>query len=360
MIIQLTQEVNMAISKETINFLFDIMNFYDEQYNKIADNCYNEMIRALNEICSKSNQSIKVVPFGSYAIKSNYQVFEPMEFFCILDADRNILQKETDQKSQLKKGRKRSLKNLYQQILQSQETNLTALETAKNIATELQKYISAEDKITFKNNVILVKFNVNEEIKLSIIIYVGYNFDNDDIVEYTKLGFGTRQNLNKNLYNIQQKNLRTNGNYLVLCKLIKMLELELILADKSNINLSAKTLFVENVLYNVPDKFFMYDEFSEIFTQITNYLNQCKADDFYIPDDTNTNMFKEHGYYANKNFLSFVKKLSYICLNADVMIYDALNAMQENSDDENIDKNENNSQTNNDESQIVKINKNID
>ena len=135
-----------------------------------------------------------------------------------------------------------------------------------------------------------------------------------------------------------------------------MLELELILADYSNINLSSKTLFVENVLYNVPDMFFQNNDFNEILHQVVNYINQCDITNIVLPGE-NTQMFGNKQYYANSYFKSFIKKLIFIYENADDMIKEAIrtsiNENQQNQEHitniSNNDQNENN---------ITKINKN--
>ena len=348
----------MAISRDNIDFLFDIMNFYDNQYDKITDNCFDEVLRALNEICSNIHeQNVSVMPFGCYAIKNNYQAFEPMEFYCVLKSSRNILQKENLQKEAQKKGKKKkkSVKKIYQEILSTvKPEDQTSIDMAKLIAQKFQLYVDAEDKVMQKNNVIFVKFNYNDDTKISVVIHVVYDFDGDGIVEFAKLGFPTKQNPVEIIANIQQKNIRTNGNYLLLCKLIKMLELELILANRSNVVLSAKTFFVENILYNVPDRFFAGEEFSEIFSQIVNYLRVCPIENILIPDSTNTKMFDINSYYANSEYDSFVRKLSYICKNGDDMITDALSENNSNNM-QNISNDLQNQQT---ENSIKKINKN--
>ena len=347
----------MAISRENIDFLFDIMNYYDNEYDKVTDNCFDEVFRALSEICSNIQvQNISVMPFGCYSIKNNYQSFEPMEFYCVLKSNRDILQKENLQKeAQIKNKKKKTIKKIYQEILStSKPEDQTSIDMAKLISQKFQLYVDVEDKVLQKNNVIFVKFNYSDDIQISVVIYVVYDFDGDGIVEFSKLGFQTKQNPIEIISNIQQKNVRTNGNYLLLCKLIKMLELELILSNRSNVNLSSKTFFVENILYNVPDRFFAGDEFSEIFSQLVNYLSVCSIENILIPDSTNTKMFKLNGYYANHEYESFVRKISYICKNANEMIDDALN--QNNSN--NMQNTTNDIQNPKTENPIKKINKN--
>ena len=347
----------MAISKENVDFLFNIMKHYDDEYNPIVDNCFDEVNRALNEICSSFQESISVVPFGCYAIKSNYQAFEPMEFYCVLKADRQVLQKEIAQKQEAKKRKRRTIKSIYNDIISANSKSETSLDYAKQLASKFQQYVGEEDKVLFRNNVVFVKFNPDENTKISIVTYICYDFDGDGIIEFSKLGYKTTQNPTKLMQNIQQKNLRTNGNYLLMCKLIKMLELELILSNRSNVNLSSKTFFVENVLYNVPDKFFDCKEFSEIFLNVVNYLNQVSVDNILIPDDTNTKMFNEHGYYANSNFDSFLRKITFIYKNADQMIYDAINSSNNSSEQTHNTDDTNENLIENDKP-VQKINKN--
>lgn len=350
----------MALNKDYIDFLFDIMNHYDKEYDGVADNCFSDVNRALNEIAQDkfANQQAAIVPLGSYAIKNNYQVLEPMEFLCVLKSDREILNKEKIQSQEQKKKKKsKSLKQLYESILNN-NSDRTAFDCAQTICEELKNYIGQEDKVYYKNNVVFLKFNMKDEIKISIIVYVGYDFDNDGTIEYTKLGYRFAEKPFQTIELLSRKNAKTNGNFLLLCKLIKMLELELILANQSNVYLSKKTLFVENLLYNVPDKFFESEDFCEIFRNVVNYLNQCDMEDILIPG-TSDEMFGTDKYYANSNYTSFIKKINYVYKNADVMIDDALDAakQQENQNKEEEKKDDNNLHST--EKNVKKLNKDI-
>ena len=171
------------------------------------------------------------------------------------------------------------------------------------------------------------------------------------------------------MINIQQKNVNTNGNYFLFCKLIKMLELELILNNQTSKYLSQKTLFVENVLYNVPDKFYQTEDFCEMFRNVANYLKHVNMQDILLADNTETQMFKNGGYYANEHFKSFVKKITYLYENTDDLINDAINnqsqANQEkdttmqNTNMQKSDENNDQQNDNIDKKPRNKINKNL-
>ena len=350
----------MALNNQNIDFLFDTIRFYDQQYNKIADSCYSDVNRALNEICKNYlTGQVTVLPVGAYAIKNNYQVCEPLEFFCVLKADRAVVEKERQQK--MPKRKKNAIKDIYNNILANGNQQLTALDVSQIITREFKKYLSDTDKVYCKNNVVFVKFLLNDEDNtiISVIIHVVYDFDGSGLLELSRLGHKTTENTELLLNNIEQKNTQTNGNYLLLCKLVKMLELELIIANKSSVYLSTKTLFVENVLYNVPNKFYNTTMFCEMFRDVVNYLKQCDVDDIKLADGSK--MFLPNGYYANQNFKSFIKKISYIYTNGDKLIEDAINqsAMQTKQTPENTDKISNNDLTS-DDNNIKKINKDIE
>ena len=359
----------MAINTDVMNFLFDVMRFYDKEYNKIADNCFDEVNRALNEIAENNlkAQNVTILPFGTFAIKNNYQVLEPMEFYCILPADRSILDKENQQKSAYKRKNKSSssIKDIYANVFnQSKSSQLTAIDVAEIIMKNMQKYVDETDKVYFKNNVVFIKFKLDEETVITVQIYVVYDFSGNGILEFSKLGYKLKEKSLQLLKNIQNKNMETNGNYLLMCKLLKMLELELILANKSNIYLSDKTLFVENVLYNVPNVFFKSEDFCEMFKNIVNYLKQCDVEHILLPDGTNQQMFLNNGYYASQFYKSFVKKIIYIYQNADVMIADALNKQNnaENTDKNDAEQTDNDNKNNStmQTNEVQKINKKID
>ncbi len=349
------------INQENIDFLFDVMKFYDEQCTKIADNCFEEINRALNEIASNylKQQNVKVLPFGAFALKNNYQFLEPMEFYVVIPASNEILEKERQQKLQALKKKRKSAKDIYSNIVaDSASKQMTAIDVASVIMRELQKYLDESDKVYYKNNVVFVKFNLNEENSITINIFVGYDIKQDGNIELTKLGYKIKENPVEILRQIQQKNLETNGNYLLLCKLLKMLELELVLNKKSNVYLSNKTLFVENILYNIPNKFYNSKDFCEIFKNIINYLKNCDIEDIFIPGMHTEPMFIDYSFYNAKQFKSFIKKLEYLYKNTDIMIADAL----KNADNkiENDNTMQNDTDVDNEDIKVTKINKNID
>ena len=328
----------MAIKKENIDFLFDTMKYYDNQYDKITENCFSEIYRALTEICEDcfSSNDITVLPVGSYAVRSNYQVVEPIEFYCILPANREILQKEYQQKKPQKTKKNKTIKEIYAGIWGKDEKNPSALDVAKKIMNEMQKYLAEGDKVYFKNNVVFLKIYMQDEDNtvISVNIHVVYDFDNDSgVLEFSKLGYKFVENTKLTMQNIFQKNVQTNGNYLLLCRLLKMLELELVLNNQSNYYLSRKTLFIETILYNIPNKFFEGEDFCEMFKNVKNYLQHINIENIYLPDDRKMPMFKTKGYYANRDFKSFVKKLSYLYENTDKLIDDALSKNQNNADE---------------------------
>lgn len=354
----------MPINNENIDFLLETLDFYDKQYNEIADNCYNDVKRALTEIANQylSHHNVKIVPFGSYALKSNYQILEPMEFLVVLPADRHsIAVKELEVKNLEKRNKRKrqSIKGIYNSIVgATQSDSVFANDIASIIMREMQKYLAGNDVVYFRKNTVFIKFKTHEDIEISAYIYVVYEFENKfenkDVYEYKRMGYLTVENASKILNNIMQKNAETSGNYIVLCKLVKMLELELIFADKlSSVYLSNKALFVENILYNVPNKFYMGDDYRQMFVNIVNYLKQCVESDILLADGGT--MFKKIGYYSNNMYKSFVKKLIYLYNNTDVLIKEAIEQSSQNDDNLAENQNKQNQQENN--KQIKKLGK---
>ena len=131
--------------------------------------------------------------------------------------------------------------------------------------------------------------------------------------------------INKNL---TIKNEQTDGNFLILCKLFKMLELELVMKEESNVYLSKKSIFTESVLYNVPNIFFEGNNLMQIFTNIVNYLKQCDIKNIKKIDDSNQQLFSKNGYYANSYYSSFVKKMLYVNEYGNEMIDEAIKTAQ--------------------------------
>ena len=320
------------ISNKSMNFLFETLNFYDEQYGNIAESCYEDVLRALTEIneCYLPADT-EVLPYGCYHLQSNYQLLEPMEFYVVLHGDKeSLLARENEQKQEFLKSKKKksdsSIKNIYKNILSGSSTLeqiLTSFDVANIIMTQMQKYLSQEDIIYYKNNVVFVKFHTKDQTQVLALITIVYNFENDKF-EFKKYGISTIEESKSILKNISIKNEQTNGKYLILCKLIKMLELELIINNTSTKYLSKKSLFVEQLLYNVPNVLYESDDFCQLFANITNYIKNCNISDLLLADNV-TKMFAEHSYYAKNDLLSFIKKLIYLSKNTDKMIDAAIN-----------------------------------
>lgn len=350
----------MSLSKKTVDFLLDVNEHFSSQFDELAQNCQNEVERALNEIIQThiQNKLAYVVPYGVYTLKTNYQLVEPMEFFVVLPSNKESVTKIEDiQKKQMQKTKRQSVKDIYQSIALSNKTdengntiNLTAFDTAKTIMSQLQKYLNLEDKVYYKRNVVFLKLHIDEEIDLPVIIYVGYQFE-DNFVEFSKLGYKTKEDIKQTINNILIKNNQTNGKYLVLCKLFKMLELELVINEESNVYLSKKSLFVESILYNVPNTIFDCDDFSKIFSDIVIFLKQSSVNELYTVDSSSQNLFTKNGYYSNKYYASFVKKIEYINDYANEMIDNAIKQAENANKDESVTKTQNQSE------KIIKIKK---
>lgn len=320
----------MAINSKSMDILFNSLNFYDNQYQNISQTCFDEFNKALNQIVEENfTGKAKVLPYGSYSLKTNYQLLEPMEFYVIItNCDKNYSQKKEAQEVQLAKQQKNriaSLKNIYNNILKSpnEDEYLSATETAKVICQKMKSYLSETDSVYCKNNMVFVKFKFDDENEIQVNITVAYDYQNNDILEFKKLGYKTTENCQLILDNMQQKNFETNGKYLVLCKLVKMLELELIINKLSNVFLSKKSLFIEHLLYNIPNNLLTDVDYSILFANATNYLKNCNISNIKLADNS-TQMFKNQGYYAKQHFESIIKKILYLNKNTDVLLENVL------------------------------------
>lgn len=348
----------MAFNKQTIELLFDITKQFDNQFSSLADSCFNEVKRALTEIVENyiENKSAYVVPYGVYYAKNNYQLVEPMEFFVVLPSDRESVEKiEQVQIKKFQKNKKRrTIKDIYESLAvntvyddNGNTNNLTAFDAAKTIMNQFQKYLNEEDKVYNKRNVVFLKLHIDEEIDLPAIIYVGYKFndlENQNIISFSKLGYKMNEDINQTNINILEKNKETDGNYLVLCKLFKMLELELILTEESNIYLSKKSIFMESLLYNVPNELFINNDFSKMISDVVNFIKLSDISAFYAIDNPNNPLFTKNGYYSNNYYSSIVKKLVYINQYANDMMDNALKTANANNNESNKN-NENNIET---------------
>ena len=93
------------------------------------------------------------------------------------------------------------------------------------------------------------------------------------------------------------------------------------------------------------------DDFSKIFSDIVIYLKQYSANDLHFADGSKQNLFTKNGYYSNKYYASFVKKIDYINQYANEMIDNAIKQA------ENLNKDTNATNKQNQSEKIVKIKK---
>jgi hypothetical protein len=335
----------MAISTDSMDFLFDTLNFYEEQYSEIAKSCYDDVYKALNEIVERNfSQTATILRYGSYYLGSNYQVFEPMEFIVALKANKSEVLAKENELAKVKKKKKSNLnaiKEIYSNTISDDKT-LTASQVASKIMAEMQQYLGEKDVVYFKDNVVFVRFQTQEEITILATITIAYNFEENGIYEFKKYGFSVAENCALITDNIAKKNKETDGNYLVLCKLVKMLELELIINSLSTRYLSKKSLFIESILYNVPNSIIAGNNYTNIFTNVVNYLKNCDINKLVLPDNE-TKLLTDNKYYAKSMFDSFVRKLIYLNQNTDQMIIDAIEAHEKQmagneTDNESVEK----------------------
>lgn len=334
----------MSISEKSIECLLHSLNFYEKEYHEISQNCYSEVKSALEQILyAKYNDGVYVLPYGSYSIASNYQFLEPLEFYVVITkCNKNYSQKRETEERQANKKRKKnsflSIKHIYNDILTDstqQKDTIYAGDVANTIMQNMKSYLAEEDIVYYQNNMVFMKLHTADDTIVNINITIVYDYDKNDEFEFKKLGYTTKENSKLIMQNIVQKDKHTNGNYGLLCKLLKMLELELIINDLSQIYLSKKSLFMESLLYNVPNNLYNADySFPQMITNATNYLTNCNVNNILLPDEK-TKMFKSNGYYAKQHFNSIIKKLLYLNKNTDILLEEAVKLMETENNSEN-------------------------
>ena len=95
-----------------------------------------------------------------------------------------------------------------------------------------------------------------------------------------------------------------------MCQLFKALEKELIYAEISSIYISKKSNLAENLLYNVPNEFFIGNK-QDVFLKIVNYLINANFDNFVLMDRNNP-MFDKNTIYNIEEAKNYCKKIMYV------------------------------------------------
>lgn len=126
-------------------------------------------------------------------------------------------------------------------------------------------------------------FGSTSQIEIIPTIYDG---------EYFKYFLGRRKgfvkiNMDERLINFNIKYETAGKNFFLMIKLFNNLFKNL---TKENVN----QIFVESLLYNIPDEFYHEDDIYSIFIKIINYLNMTDVSEFVLIEDKSKKIFKSN------------------------------------------------------------------
>lgn len=300
----------MAIKLEEFEEIEQAIKSINEQESENVQLLRNQMLEILTSfipylnICFKYVQSIKVFELDDYFFKTNYEDCSPIQFYLTFKIDKSNVNINFLLKNKKKRISKKQ--QLLNQIIVQQQQEVPLLDDITNIVfKEISQCISSQDKIFAKDGVVRVCIN-NKHI---IEIIIGYEFE-QNLITYHKNALWFRTNIENVISNFNAKNEQTNKEFSKMCQLFKALEKELIYAEISSIYISKKSNLAENLLYNVPNEFFIGNK-QDVFLKIVNYLINANFDNFVLMDRNNP-MFDKNTIYNIEEAKNYCKKIMYV------------------------------------------------
>ena len=282
-----------------------IYTLYEDLYAKleeINDTAFNDLLTGI----------LTVFPFGDYISNTGYENSQ-IEFYIIYKTDRENINLAVTSQKVTKKGKVKV--STYQQIMGG-ATNKGIMQ-AEQVAERFDAYLRAQmpsiAKIYTKRNQIMIRFAQNVVAKITIC----YDFGNEDFL-CRRVNTWVNVNPTKYLDNIDKKNEQTKQNFGKVVKLFKALELELLLAEETELYIG-KNGFVENYLYNIPNNLFLENNNYVMIQNIITYMLNKKPNNFMLADETDL-MFNDKSLYSIKLAKQFVNKIRYAFENFEQII----------------------------------------
>ena len=296
------------MDKELLEDCFDVIKQNNESIAstqmKVYDDIYNEMQNITQENFSDLNNGyLSVFPCGDYLTNTLCEN-SLVEFFVIYQTDKENVNFAVVNERITRKGKKRV--STYSKIMSS-ATNpnvLQAEDVAERIAFQLKNRLKNMQTIFQRRNQIMLKLYNQTIVKITVCYDLGTNH-----LKVRRVNKWLEIDPIRYLSNVDKKNEQTNGNFSRFVSLFKAMEIELLIANESQLFIG-KNFFVENLLYNVPNEFFMLENDNDIINQILIYLKNKNLDSFELIDETGK-MFDDYSYYTKNYAKQFIKKIIY-------------------------------------------------
>lgn len=296
------------MDKNGLDLCLDVLQEKTSQNYTLQSENYEKLYNVLNDIIGTcfsdlNNGELCAFPFGDF-LTNTYYDNSIVDFYVIYSTNRDNIDFTVTEQRVTKKGKTKV--SLYQSIIGA-PINKGVLQ-AEDVAQRLHYKLNGQFKSIFsycKRNQIMIRISD----KISARINVCYDFaeENGDLT-IRKINIWSNINPVKYLDNFDKKDAETNGNFHTLVRLFKALEIELIINEESEL-LIGKNYFVENLLYNVPSKLFIGENFETIITKVLDYLKFKDYDEFKLIDETG---FMHNIDFYSKNYAKqFINKINY-------------------------------------------------
>lgn len=321
-------DYNKNMNKELLNSLFEILSEKDAQNKVQLANTYDVLMDTLENIKDIAfvdlvDGNISIIPYGDY-ISNTFYDGSLVEFLIVFHTSRENIDFTTPLKRITKKGKVKL--STYQQIVGAPVNHgvIQAEEIVSRFTNYIKGVLAPSQKIYSKYNTIMIK--LNKQLNAKITVCYDANFDKNKLL-VRRINTWTYINPSLYLSRIEQKDKETNFQFSKFVKLFKALEIELIIAQESNL-LIGRNYFVENLLYNVPSNLFL-DEDSVVMNNIMFYLRNIDYEKLKLIDETYNSMFDENSYYEKKHFKQYLNKIDFSYENFEQII-----EKNENRDDD--------------------------
>ena len=317
----------MLLDSTALNEINKIVLLKNEELVEKLDSINNEVMQLIDnslfEIQATYSNKLKMrlETYGDYFVNTFNQQISPLTYVVLLKEDKGTA------KSKIYYSNKKSLfkrnKLLTNSTVSIQPSNY---ELANLLTNSLNTKMGDSAKLFTKFGTIRITYK-----GFNIKIIVGYEYEKGEC-EFTDNSRTQTLYLDKAKKNLQTKMKQTNYTYCDICRLLKTFELEMLLANKTIRYFSLSTMFVETIIYNVPNEILKSEDIFDSYVKTMNYLELAKLSDFKYLDDS---IIKDEVYL--KNIRTFILKMKYFMLNAiEIIEKEVMLSQQDDIDDKTL------------------------
>ncbi len=271
-----------------------------------------EIQKTLDEITKEANENIPALQGMEFEMNSDYSIDSAvdtnnrMNIFVSYNSQDELVQKKMNLE-----GRKgRIAKALYDSL----KDTVTPSDVAEYLLNSL--------KVKFKNNVKFFRDGNVIAVKIPNLIYLRFivGIKKEDRSEFIYFGKKIEANITEQTLAFIDKNMETSSKFVETIKMFKLMETELLARELVYSRKQEQPSFVENLLYNVPNKMFNFEEetYNKNFVEIIKYLKEADFNTFKTAD-LKLPMFEkemfENALYDKKETKQLIEHILFFCEN---------------------------------------------